>query len=345
MGYLVMKTCKFDLAMLLLMFTTLGIWFLTNHYSYIYGFLIYCAIFIYLIIKHRPISDFFIVILFSVMSLKGNSGVFEMEYVLITILFAYTVYNIFKQKKIVVGKMLLPLICFLLYSGLSIIWTPVLKDGYLGFIGMLEGYLVYFILTNGFFKIEKKQLNKISKLATYVMLTLSVQIFSVYFTRGFERVLNYKRLVNLGWGYSNFIAVIFVLLIPLALYKYIDKKHYYFIYFIFDIFAFNRVEAIFANYSYNESDDDYTYIWNTFVEKKPRYFIVNHELIFFIKSQNNYFHKYLEYHQQVIFPLKVYLELLSNIGFEIKDVYFDFEKKQSENDSERIILVAKKCCT
>ena len=236
MGYLVMKTCKFDLAMLLLMFTTLGIWFLTNHYSYIYGFLIYCAIFIYLIIKHRPISDFFIVILFSVMSLKGNSGVFEMEYVLITILFAYTVYNIFKQKKIVVGKMLLPLICFLLYSGLSIIWTPVLKDGYLGFIGMLEGYLVYFILTNGFFKIEKKQLNKISKLATYVMLTLSVQIFSVYFTRGFERVLNYKRLVNLGWGYSNFIAVIFVLLIPLALYKYIDKKHYYFIYFIFDIF-------------------------------------------------------------------------------------------------------------
>lgn len=116
-------------------------------------------------------------------------------------------------------------------------------------------------------------------------------------------------------------------------------------YFIFDIFAFNRVEAIFANYSYNESDDDYTYIWNTFVEKKPRYFIVNHEFIFFIKSQNNYFHKYLEYHQQVIFPLKVYLELLSNIGFEIKDVYFDFEKKQSENDSERIILVAKKCCT
>ncbi len=171
------------------------------------------------------------------MSLQGNSGVFEMEYTLVSILFAYVVFLNIKNKTIVVGNILIPLLIFLLYSLLSITWTPVKPDGFKGFLAMLEGYMVYYILTNGFFKIKKKHLLNISKIATYVMISLSFEIIYIYSYYGFETVIHSKNLVHLGWGYSNFIAVIFVLLIPVALYKYLDNKRYYLQYFLLDIIS------------------------------------------------------------------------------------------------------------
>ena len=170
------------------------------------------------------------------MSLRGNTGVFEIEYVLITILFFYVIlfYNL-KNQKIVIGKLLLPLIIFLFYSGISILWTPVKAHGFKALLGMLEGYLVYYLLTNGFFKIEKTDLKKISVIATFIMITLSCEILYVYFDHGFLNVFFDKSLVNISWGYSNFIAVIYVILIPISLYKYLDKTKYYPHYFFLDI--------------------------------------------------------------------------------------------------------------
>lgn len=226
---------KLDLQMIFLVLLTLTIWYVTDYIHFFYGFGVYLLIFIYLIIKRKPISHFFVVALFSVMSLRGNTKDFEIEYVLLTILFFYVLIHNIKNKTIVIGNLLLPLLLFLIYSAISILWTPVKQDGFIGLLGILEGYMVYYILINGFFKIKKEHLINISKIATYIMITLSIELIYIYFKFGFEKVLFRKRLVNLDWGYSNFIVVIFVILIPIALYKYLDKKNYYFLYFILDI--------------------------------------------------------------------------------------------------------------
>jgi O-antigen ligase len=104
---------------------------------------------------------------------------------------------------------------------------------------MLEGYLIYYIITNGNFKIEKSDFINISKIATFIMLTLSAEIIFKYFHYGFANVFSpdgsSKYMVDIGWGYSNLIAVIFLFSIPVALYKYLDKSHYYIGYLFLDL--------------------------------------------------------------------------------------------------------------
>lgn len=219
---------KWDLYLLFLLIITLVIWFTNN---LLFSLIIYFLLFIYLLIKKRPLGHFFIIIMFSVMSI--NQGIFLTHYILVIFLFGIVILRCIKNREIYLGNLLVPLIVFLFYSALSILWTPIKATGFNGLVAMLEGYLVYFILTNGGFEIKKSDLPEISKIATYVMLTLTIEIFTIYFRFGFEKVINYKKLINLGWGYSNFIAVIFVLLLPIAFYKYLKQKKitYYLLFF------------------------------------------------------------------------------------------------------------------
>lgn len=229
---------RLDLSMLLLMVITLVIWFLKD-ISFIYGFIIYLLIFLFLIIKKRPISHFFVVIMFSVMSLQqDDTGIFKMDYALVLVLLVYTLILCIRNKRISIGNLLFPLVLFLLYSMISIAWTPVKADGLHGLVGMLEGYIIYLVLTNGNFIINKEDLLKLSKTVTYVMLTLTIQIMYIYFTIGINEVFINKFHIDLGWGFSNLIATIFVILIPIASYKYLNKEKYYPIYFILDLFNF-----------------------------------------------------------------------------------------------------------
>lgn len=229
-----MKKNQLDLYMILLLFITLTVWLLKD-ISFIFGFIVYLGIFTYLFIKKRPISHFFVVILFSVMSLRSDTGSFKMDYALVMILFGLVVIQSIKDKKIVFGNLFIPLVIFLTYSMISIIWTPVKSTGFHGLVAMLEGYMVYFILTNGNFKITKNNFLDISKIATYVMLTLTLELLYIYYIHGFEKVINRKKLIDVGWGFSNLIAIIFVFLFPIALYKYLDKKNKHYAYFFLDI--------------------------------------------------------------------------------------------------------------
>src|SRR5690554_2081255 len=229
-----MKKYNLDINMILLLLITFTIWLLKD-ISFIYGFFVYCGIFIYLLVKKRPFSHFFIVILFSVMSLQGNTGSFKMDYTLVMMLLALVLMQIINNKKITLGNLFIPLVIFLLYSMISILWTPVKSTGIHGLVAMLEGYAVYFILTNSNFKITEKNFIDISKIASYIMLTLSLELFYIYYYHGFTKTINSKKLIDLGWSYSNLIAVIFVLLLPIALYKYLNKNNKYYVYFFLDL--------------------------------------------------------------------------------------------------------------
>ncbi|QVK17113.1 O-antigen ligase family protein [Mycoplasmatota bacterium] len=228
-----LKKYKLELQLLFLMIVTLNCWFYKTD-DYKYAFIVYCLIFLYLMIKQKSISYFVVVCIFSIMSLQNDSA-FKIDYSLVIILFFYVLLVNIKNKYFAMGKLFIPLVVYFLYQLLSLLWTPVKSFGIYGLMAVIEGYAIYYIITNGRFKVKKHHLLDISKIATFIMLTLSAEIFYNYHIYGFEKVIHSKNLVDLGFSYSNFIAVIFVLLIPIALYKYLDKKHYYIGYFLLDL--------------------------------------------------------------------------------------------------------------
>jgi O-Antigen ligase len=228
-----MKTIKTDIALLFLTMVTFYIWYLKE--PILYGLVVYLLIFLFLLIKKKPISHFIVVTLFSVMSTGINVGYTTIDYILCTTVFGLVLLRMIHKREIVFGNLFFVLLIYLLYNFLSLFWTPVFKDGWRGIISMLQGYMMYVIVTNGGFKVEKPNRIIISKVATFLMLTLTLEIFQIYYTKGFEIVLHTKGFVELGWGYSNLIAVVYTFLIPIAFYKYLTRKQYYPHYFLLDL--------------------------------------------------------------------------------------------------------------
>jgi SAM-dependent methyltransferase len=113
--------------------------------------------------------------------------------------------------------------------------------------------------------------------------------------------------------------------------------------FYFDIHSQNKLDRVFDGYSYHEAKDDFAYGWNTYVDKEDEIYHLTHELNFFVKEANGLYRRYEEYHDQVVFPLEFYLECLTNVGFTIENVAFDFDESQSKDDCDKIMITAKKC--
>jgi len=203
----------FSLAIL-----TFLIW-LSKDLSPILAFIIFPLLFLYFLIQ-QDIKKLIGIILFANMAISVKTGIFKLEYILILFLLGYILLNIIKEKTIAIGQVLVPLIIYFFYNVISLIWTPVLLDGYKGLVGILEGYLVYFIITNSKLKLNKNDFNTFSKVASFLLFTLSLEIFVVYCENGIMNVLTEKDYIHLGWSFSNLLAVIYVFLIPIMLMKY-----------------------------------------------------------------------------------------------------------------------------
>jgi SAM-dependent methyltransferase len=113
-------------------------------------------------------------------------------------------------------------------------------------------------------------------------------------------------------------------------------------YFIFDIHSINKVLNVFDGYSYGENLEDFSYIWNTFVETKTDHAILYHELTFFIKEKNGFYQKRDEFHKQVVYNLDVYQNLLEKAHFKIEKILYDLDGKNCESSDDRIILICRK---
>jgi O-antigen ligase len=225
-----MKEIKNDILLLVLTAVTVYLWMMTD-FSIYYGFTIYLMMFIYLFIHQKPISHYLVVLLFSVMSDHTDGGTFVIDYVLSVILFGIVLIQSIRRRQIVLGKLFPVLLALLLYSMLSILWTPIRSEGWQGIVAMLQGYMIYLILTNGHFKVDGIT---ISKIASFLMFTLTIQLFLLYHDLGIQAILADKLLIELGWGFSNLVAVVYTFGIPIAFYKYLTKN-YYPHYFILDL--------------------------------------------------------------------------------------------------------------
>lgn len=198
---------------------------------------IYTVVFIIFFVLKRPIIEFVIVVLLSVMSYRVDS-LHKVDYYMTTILFGGVMIARIRAKKFTFGRLFLVLLIYLLYAMLSLSWSPDPRFGMFGIAQTVQGYMMYLVLTNSDWKLKEEDPVYLSKAATMIMLTLTAQLLTIYLKYPFEEILYKKSLVDLGWGYSNFIAVIYTFSLPVALYKYLDEKHYHPIYFLLDLLSF-----------------------------------------------------------------------------------------------------------
>ncbi len=211
---------RMDLALILLFSLTFFMWlFYINAYTRL---MVYGMIFVILIILKKPIYYYILVILFSVMADNIRKEYILVDYCLIILLFCFTLIKAIKHKKIIWGKLLIPLIIYTLYNIISLLWTPDLMMGIEGIYAILEGYLIYFVITNN--KVKFTSFLPFSKAASFLLLTITGEIITKYLNYGFYNIIENKRLLHLGWANSNIMASLFPLLIPVALYKYVAHR-------------------------------------------------------------------------------------------------------------------------
>lgn len=108
--------------------------------------------------------------------------------------------------------------------------------------------------------------------------------------------------------------------------------------FIFDVHSTYQVDSVFPGYSYHENDEDFAFLWDSFVGDYPH--SVVHELTFFVKDSDGKFVRKDEVHQERTYPIKEYLTGLQK--FSKVEVYADFEDKKPEEESLRWFFVCKK---
>lgn len=110
--------------------------------------------------------------------------------------------------------------------------------------------------------------------------------------------------------------------------------------FIFDISSFYKLSNILGNNTYGENREDICYIWQNYFDETEN--LVDMELSFFVKCEDNKFERFQEYHKQRAYKEDEILKMLKNAGFEDISVYGDFTLESPKDDAERIFFVCKK---
>lgn len=110
--------------------------------------------------------------------------------------------------------------------------------------------------------------------------------------------------------------------------------------FLFDVHSVFKIEQGFKDYSYGDSDEEISTIWNSFPGEHPH--SVEHELTFYILGEDDTYNRVDELHRERTYPIATYENLLKKYGFTKIDIYADFSHEKPNNTSERIFFVARK---
>ena len=110
--------------------------------------------------------------------------------------------------------------------------------------------------------------------------------------------------------------------------------------FMFDVHSIYKMEHLFMDQTYVSTDDDISYIWNSFPGEHDH--SVEHELTFFVKHEHHDdYQRFDELHFQRTFSVEQYKEWLADCGFVVVDLDGDFDQTINEQ-TERIFFTVKK---
>ncbi|MBC2251712.1 class I SAM-dependent methyltransferase [Listeria welshimeri] len=110
--------------------------------------------------------------------------------------------------------------------------------------------------------------------------------------------------------------------------------------FLFDVHSVFKIDQGFKDYTYGDSDEEISTIWNSFPGEFPH--SVEHELTFYILGENDTYNRVDELHKERTYPITTYENLLKKYNFTKIEVYADFGFEKPTNTSERIFFVARK---
>ncbi|GEK89897.1 Methyltransferase domain-containing protein [Alkalibacterium putridalgicola] len=108
--------------------------------------------------------------------------------------------------------------------------------------------------------------------------------------------------------------------------------------FLFDVHSTYQIEA-FLNTSFHAETDGIVFLWDSFEGEEP--YSVEHELSFFVNSEDNSYDRYEETHKERTYPLDMYKKLIQKAGFNKIEVCADFTEEVKE-DSRRWFFACKK---
>lgn len=97
--------------------------------------------------------------------------------------------------------------------------------------------------------------------------------------------------------------------------------------FLFDVHSIYQIEQ-FLSTSFHAETDDIVFIWDSFEGEHPH--SVEHELSFFVNTEENNYERYEETHKERTYPVEVYLELLREAGFSQIAVSADFTEEVND---------------
>ncbi|MGE7601149.1 class I SAM-dependent DNA methyltransferase [Peribacillus sp. NPDC097675] len=111
--------------------------------------------------------------------------------------------------------------------------------------------------------------------------------------------------------------------------------------FLFDVHSIYKMEEIFQNNTFAVSDEEVSYIWDSFPGEEP--YSVEHDLSFFVRDdQSGLYDRFDELHYQRTYSIEQYKEWLQLAGFETLEILADLEEAPPVEETERILFVARK---
>lgn len=110
--------------------------------------------------------------------------------------------------------------------------------------------------------------------------------------------------------------------------------------FIFDVHTIHKMMTLFNNQSYIDETEDIFLAWEAVQGEVP--YSVYHDMSFFIKQQDNTYHRFDESHYQRTLEEQVYRDILQQVGFKHIKTFTDFDMTQHSETAERLFFIAHK---
>ncbi|HCN61416.1 MULTISPECIES: class I SAM-dependent DNA methyltransferase [Mammaliicoccus] len=109
---------------------------------------------------------------------------------------------------------------------------------------------------------------------------------------------------------------------------------------IFDVHSIHKMNHQFNNCNYIDESEHLTLTWQAIAGEEPN--SVYHQMSFFAEREDGLYERFDEEHYQITFEIPLYKQLLEFAGFEVKNVFTDFNIDDYNEDGDRHFIVAQK---
>ncbi|MGK9043579.1 class I SAM-dependent DNA methyltransferase [Mammaliicoccus vitulinus] len=109
---------------------------------------------------------------------------------------------------------------------------------------------------------------------------------------------------------------------------------------IFDVHSIYKMNHQFNNCNYIDETEQLTLAWQAIAGEEPN--SVYHQMSFFAEREDGLYERFDEEHYQVTFEIQLYKQLLEFAGFDVKNVFTDFNIDNFNDEGDRHFIVAQK---